>query len=406
MRALPSEVDDVDCSVVTFEASFETVTDTGLDVFLIWLLTLVKSTVLLPPEPRGHQVEFAVAGCALVTSAKGRRLLLVDFYWPCREAQGDTAQIVEYLETTKLQPLHGDTTDGKLISEILHPAGEDSTRLSRSQEYDLHWAVAPSMASVQSGPPETLRFSEMEATVCVLTSPFRAEVLSAMFKRAIEGCFDIAGLRLAFLSADRHDGLEPMVPSPGYNGAAIVLALRRPDAVRRWIEVVGPDPMLARKTDPGSLRALYSTNDKDLVMACTRVPNQAKAQLATWFGRRLSTETPVVLSATKKLGMLTAVAVESCYIVIAPDVMEVAADVLQRCEANGFQLEGFSRVPLTTERQKWIGLPLAVGASISRMVVIKLSRENACFWANRIAATAIAASKSLQCTSELGIVAL
>lgn len=69
----------------------------------------------------------------------------------------------------------------------------------------------------------------------------------------------------------------------------LVLALRGPQAISRWQDEVGPvDAKLAQRTDPNSLRALYSKGAKeDHLFWCPRNAQSAGTELARWFGGRV-----------------------------------------------------------------------------------------------------------------------
>lgn len=77
-----------------------------------------------------------------------------------------------------------------------------------------------------------------------------------------------------------------------HSGAQIpvfVLTLRGPQAISRWQDEVGPvDSKLALRTDPNSLRALYSHGAKeDHLFWCPRNAQSAGTELARWFGGRV-----------------------------------------------------------------------------------------------------------------------
>ena len=69
----------------------------------------------------------------------------------------------------------------------------------------------------------------------------------------------------------------------------LVLALRGPQAISRWQDEVGPvDAKLAERTDPNSLRALYSSGAKeDHLFWIPRNAQSAATSLARWFGGRV-----------------------------------------------------------------------------------------------------------------------
>lgn len=68
----------------------------------------------------------------------------------------------------------------------------------------------------------------------------------------------------------------------------LALAIRGPDALLRWLEVVGPnDVWLARRTNPTSLRVTYSNDRDDHLFYCPRHSARATTELARWFGGRV-----------------------------------------------------------------------------------------------------------------------
>lgn len=133
----------------------------------------------------------------------------------------------------------------------------------------------------------------------------RSGLVLNVLRRASEEQFDLVGLRLVYADTEdlRRSGGEHVLLScssppqrPAYVSTplegrfpVLVIALRRPAAIATWCAVVGPeDPVIARKTDPCSLRALYGTTRGDTLLSYSRSPAQAHTHLACWFGRRFT----------------------------------------------------------------------------------------------------------------------
>ncbi|KAK2148746.1 hypothetical protein LSH36_485g02057 [Paralvinella palmiformis] len=69
----------------------------------------------------------------------------------------------------------------------------------------------------------------------------------------------------------------------------LALAIRGTYARDIWLEAVGPsDPILARRTDPNSLCALYGGESRDeCLLFCPRNPDRIHSELCRWFGGRV-----------------------------------------------------------------------------------------------------------------------
>lgn len=105
--------------------------------------------------------------------------------------------------------------------------------------------------------------------------------------------FDVAGLRLLFLSREDCDAdvdLQALVrPGAGPVGSDIVtvvaVALRRANAVAVWNNLVGPtDAVLAQQMHPGTLRAIHGTTRDDVVLVCSRSQAQVCGCSVGWGG--------------------------------------------------------------------------------------------------------------------------
>ena len=72
-------------------------------------------------------------------------------------------------------------------------------------------------------------------------------------------------------------------------GPIVALSIRGMLARTLWLDAVGPaDPVLARRTDPNTLCALYGGKSRDeCLLFCPRNPERISTELARWFGGRV-----------------------------------------------------------------------------------------------------------------------
>jgi nucleoside diphosphate kinase len=118
------------------------------------------------------------------------------------------------------------------------------------------------------------------------------QALGLVLSRAAEKGLNVAGLRMLWLTKEQAGSLiahTPLRPC-SQGGAVLALALRGKDAISRWRGIVGPkDPLVARVTDPTSLKALMATDNKH-ALSCAD-PQSAQRELALLFGGRLAKDT-------------------------------------------------------------------------------------------------------------------
>lgn len=173
----------------------------------------------------------------------------------------------------------------------------------------------------------------------------------------------------------------------------LVLALRGPRAISQWQDEVGPvDAKLAQRTDPNSLRALYSHEAKeDHLFWCPRNVQRALTELARWFGGRvpesgvvnIGSSEPVVTLDEKPKGspgkgrnaktqlltsslhntcrpppyFLTACTDTSVFFIVSPALpVKYLGRVMCACFERGYCTQGIKRVHLNTNRLSGLGL--------------------------------------------------
>lgn len=166
----------------------------------------------------------------------------------------------------------------------------------------FYWYSLYTAASHPTG--ESLRSrAVLETTVCAipLSTPSQAELVLAVVQQAFRVGLDLAGIRLVY-NQSAQSLIEGNGTETGGGGgpttpglATLVLALRGPDAVRTWIDVVGPrDVVLARITDPESINAQFSSPGQTS-LECVRTPYTVALAIALGFGGRTCVRTGSVL---------------------------------------------------------------------------------------------------------------
>ena len=173
----------------------------------------------------------------------------------------------------------------------------------------------------------------------------------------------------------------------------LVLTLRGPRAISQWQDEVGPvDAKLAQRTDPKSLRALYSHGAKeDHLFWCPRNVQSAGTELSRWFGGRVpesgvinvgSSEPDVTLYDKPKgspgkarnaktqlltsslhstcrppLCFLTACTDTGVFFIVSPALpVKYLGRVMCVCFERGYCTQGIKRVHLNTNRLSGLGL--------------------------------------------------
>lgn len=106
-----------------------------------------------------------------------------------------------------------------------------------------------------------------------------------------DNAMDLAGMRIIYdMKSD-----EAQSRSETGSSVTLALAIRAPDAVYRWLDLIGPeDCNLAKITDPNSLLARFGSSQRE-VLNCVRTPYLAVATLCKWFGGRACLKTGSVL---------------------------------------------------------------------------------------------------------------
>ena len=159
-----------------------------------------------------------------------------------------------------------------------------------------HPSCLPTDESVKSG-------NTIATTICTLgrTSLQSIELIFTVLHSIYYNAFDLAGLRLIYGEVDNYSDvlststLEQKNRKGLLSSITLALAIRGPDVVYRWMDIVGPkDTSLAKVTDPDSLNARFN-NVAIEELHCLRTPYSASAVLAKWFGGRACLKTGSLL---------------------------------------------------------------------------------------------------------------
>lgn len=223
--------------------------------------------------------------------------------------------------------------------------------------------------------------------------------MMGILNRVLQVGLDLAGLRLLYPTpellniASRNPGL-PQVDQQNdttalevlnHIGPIVSLAIRGTYARDIWLEAVGPsDPILARRTDPNSLCALYGGESRDeCLLFCPRNPDRIHSELCRWFGGRVppsgvinvgptsnefivsgkwaskkgsTAQTEKDIASKQPVATLTATVRSDIIVVVSPLVpTKCLGLILATCQRRGYQLHGVKRCRLSAKRAATIG---------------------------------------------------
>ena len=164
---------------------------------------------------------------------------------------------------------------------ILDDVSALSTPLSFYWHSGYHISSLPRDDSLKSQ-------ASVSTTVCTIPG-YSLSNLSLVFSilhSVYHNALYLAGLRIVYGEASVKTGGEDIT---------LALAIRAPDAIYRWLDIVGPeDSALARVTDPNSINAKFGST-RSTVLHCVRTPYLVSTALAKWFGGRACLKTGSVL---------------------------------------------------------------------------------------------------------------
>ena len=216
----------------------------------------------------------------------------------------------------------------------------------------------------------------------------RAGVLRDILARADTEHFDIAGLRLLFPTADQladPSSVDFFLGRSQASVAFLAVALRAPrNTVVQWSDTVGPlDPLIAKQTDPGSIRALHGRDKDDRVLFCARSQEQAKVQLAKWFGRRFDTSAECVVS-DRGRKFLSTLPSETAVLFVERDAcLPCFPGLVDLLTQAGFTISGVARYKIAPAEVSKLGVTLRNADAKKKWdgFVWKVTKENAAHFA-------------------------
>jgi nucleoside diphosphate kinase len=185
------------------------------------------------------------------------------------------------------------------------------------------------------------------------------QVATVLF-RVFQSGLSLSGLRLVY--------------ETGNNEPRLVVVLRGNNAIMKWIEEIGPsDPVLARTTDPVSLRALFGGDTRsNTLISCVRNETTSHYEIVHYMGDRVS-EDHVVTSFTHSMCkkgiskpfpdclLISDVMLPKVICHTTSDVLLICSplcpvtamgDILQICSDRGFAVVGLKRQRLNKQMGK------------------------------------------------------
>ncbi|XP_074653052.1 dynein axonemal assembly factor 8-like [Tubulanus polymorphus] len=254
---------------------------------------------------------------------------------------------------------------------------------------------------------ETKLDHDMQNTMSLIYKNIYVEPTAMMgiFNRVLQDGLDVAGVRLVYPSTAYITANSGSVPSQlgrqsrletlNNIGPVLAIVIRGTSARTIWLDTIGPaDPVLARKTDPNSVCALYGGETRDKVLIfCPRTATRIFVELVSWFSGRVpsngvidvgklpaatarkrsgspkssgknkkgsSSETEqdeLLISPTKPAVLLTATTLSDIVLVLSPLLpIRCFGLILTVCQRRGYSVRGIKRMKLTTKKATSLGL--------------------------------------------------
>jgi hypothetical protein len=227
----------------------------------------------------------------------------------------------------------------------------------------------------------------------VFTDP---SAMMGILNRILQEGLDISGVRLTYPASSMVNSTQGQGRSDlemlNKIGPILVMGIRGACARTIWLDTIGPaDPILARKTDPNSLCALFGGNSRDeCLLFCPRNPGRIISELVLWFGGRVppsgvidvgapltprdrtrsgspkSRKTKKVMFADKEKdlavpshrppALLTAMTLSDVIMAVSPLLpTRCLGLILVVCQRRGYQLRGIRRTKLTSKKANCLG---------------------------------------------------
>jgi nucleoside diphosphate kinase len=302
-----------------------------------------------------------------------------------------------YLGDKSCMPVH-DTYLNLAISASLEAATSvisGKCAVSSTIKSPLLWFVcAPAAAADDSdggdaanaaSSASSARISSDDTVVSVLRpEAVRNGALGPILVRLAQENMDVVALRMLFPSTEHYVRSRSFTTSVVPGGCpVIVLGTRGYKAIERWSELVGPeDPMLAKRTDPASLRAKYGMDRKRNLLTCSRSSQRNRRESEWYFSLAQDVELDQGTStaALPQLPMMVPYRVATSTMALRAGLPgSFVAQVVSFCLRNGFGLAAFRRSVIEPSANQHVGLPAWVNIKHVRPppVCLQWTGENA-----------------------------
>lgn len=251
---------------------------------------------------------------------------------------------------------------------------------------------------------------------------YDARAMMGICNRILQEGLDLAGVRLLYPTSEIISlASGPNVCSNTSQtdvlnsiGPVLAIALRGTFARSIWLDSVGPsDPVLARRTDPNSLCALYGGESREeCLLFCPRNASRVQTELSRWFGGRIppggsvDVGTPYTRKDTYRSGSpkgrrgrksslsdkdndinagihrppaaLTATTKNDIFLVLSPHVPpKCIGVVLSTCQRRGYQIRGIRRSKLNTKKANLLGKFISsIYTTVSPLFTLKVTVES------------------------------
>jgi hypothetical protein len=152
-------------------------------------------------------------------------------------------------------------------------------------------AAGGSSAKGKSQPsPKPLPRTESFVTVLKHHALQQPSMLAHVFDRLKNEGVDVTGIRLVHPDPEHSAayGQQSMYTPPANQPSFLVACTGPAGSLARWLDAVGPaDVVLAKQTDPHSLRACWGIDREQNILHVARWVDSGKRDLAFWFGGRV-----------------------------------------------------------------------------------------------------------------------
>jgi len=204
-------------------------------------------------------------------------------------------------------------------------------------------------------PRNDVQTAEFEYCFAVLkphSDPSKSqEMLSSLCEQGRKKGLDLAGCRLVHLEAGWREVYEDrFTKTLGGVDCALVLCWYGYNAIEKLHDVLGAEtPELARRTDPGSVRAVFGESKERNCAYTAKLKQRVYKEMCVWFGGRVDPSSPC-------LTLIECPKVETAYLAVSPQTpLSVLMSHLDQLLQFGFSVTCLTR--LSAESTVHCGFP-------------------------------------------------